>query len=177
MDTLLARAGEIKQPKRRETLITFRDQILLSRQLVTLTCDAPAPEPIDDFVVRHPDPEVLGAFLDEMEFRSLRNRVGDGVAPAKDGTAFVVRPKPLTAPVMTPRYAPKAATAPVVDQTFDLDAYVCIQTIEALDASSQGRPRRASSASTPRPRPSRRRMRGCAACRWPSGPTTPATSP
>ncbi|MFA4950545.1 DNA polymerase I [Brevundimonas sp.] len=133
LDTLLARAGEIKQPKRRETLINFKDQILLSRELVRLTCDAPAPEPIDDFVVRHPDPQVLGDFLDQMEFRSLRNRVGDGVAPAKDGTAFVVRPRPLTAPVMTPRYAPKEATAPVADQTFDLDAYVCIQTLEALD--------------------------------------------
>ncbi len=134
LDTLLARAGEIKQPKRRETLIEHRDQILLSRQLVTLTCDAPAPEPIEDFVVRHPDPEVLGAFLDQMEFRSLRGRVGDGKAPAKDGSAFAARPKPLTAPVISPRYAPAAPTAPVEGQGFDLEAYGCIQTLDALDA-------------------------------------------
>jgi len=134
LDTLLARAGEIKQPKRRETLINFADQIRLSRELVRLTCDAPAPEPIDDFVVRDPDPEALGAFLDLMEFRGLRARVGDGKAPARDGTAFVARPKPLTAPVITPRYAPAEPMAAVADQPFDLEAYVCVQTIEALDA-------------------------------------------
>lgn len=134
LDTLLARAGEIKQPKRRETLINFADQIRLSRELVRLSCDAPAPEPIADFAVRHPDPEVLGEFLDRMEFRSLRNRVGDGKAPAKDGTAFVARPKPLTAPVISPRYAPQAVAADVTAQTFDYDAYVCVQTIEELDA-------------------------------------------
>ncbi|WP_125255380.1 DNA polymerase I [Brevundimonas fluminis] len=133
LDTLLDRAGEIKQPKRRETLITFRDQILLSRELVKLTCDAPAPEPIEEFAVRDPDPEVLGAFLDEMEFRSLRARVGDGKAPVKDGSAFAARPKPLTAPVASPRFAPVDA-APVAAQPFDHDAYRCIQTLEDLDA-------------------------------------------
>ncbi|MFN3352437.1 MAG: 5'-3' exonuclease H3TH domain-containing protein, partial [Brevundimonas sp.] len=59
LDTLLARASEIKQPKRRETLIGFADQIRLSRELVRLTCDAPAPEPLADFAVRDPDPEAL----------------------------------------------------------------------------------------------------------------------
>ena len=134
LDTLLARAGEIKQPKRRETLINFKDQILLSRELVKLTCDAPAPEPIEDFAVRDPDPEKLGAFLDLMEFRSLRNRVGDGRAPASDTSAFAPKRAPSipTAPVISPRYAPgeKAAEA----QTFDLESYRCIQTLEDLDA-------------------------------------------
>ncbi|MDP3802725.1 DNA polymerase I [Brevundimonas sp.] len=133
LDTLLERAGEIKQPKRRETLQNFRDQILLSRELVRLTCDAPAPEPIDDFVVRHPDPEILGEFLDRMEFRSLRNRVGDGKAPAKDGTAFVARPRVTSAPVATPRYG-QVPTGPAEAQTFDIEAYRCIQTLEELDA-------------------------------------------
>ena len=45
LDTLLARAGEIKQDKRRQTLIDFADQIRLSRALVTLDCDTPLPEP------------------------------------------------------------------------------------------------------------------------------------
>ncbi len=81
LDTLLARAGEIKQPKRRETLIDFADQILISRRLVRLDERVPDPEPIADFAVRDPDPEALAAFLDEMEFRSLRSRVGDGKVP------------------------------------------------------------------------------------------------
>jgi DNA polymerase-1 len=137
LDTLLARAGEIKQPKRRETLINFADQIRLSRELVRLTCDAPAPEPIADFVMKDPNPEVLGDFLDKMEFRSLRNRVGDGKTPQKDGSAFAPkRPAPAfpTAPVLTPRYAPSEPSTAVEAQPFDVDAYACVQTLEDLDA-------------------------------------------
>jgi len=137
LDTLLARAGEIKQPKRRETLIEHRDQILLSRELVRLTCDAPAPEPIDDFAVKDPDPTTLSAFLELMEFRSLQRRVGDGKHEAHDGQAFT-QPKGRTAiptaPVISPRYAPQAVNADAPAQAFDLDAYQCVQTLEALDA-------------------------------------------
>ncbi|MBW8305216.1 MAG: DNA polymerase I [Brevundimonas sp.] len=132
LDTLLARAGEIKQPKRRETLIAFADQIRLSRELCRLDCNAPAPEPIDDFAVRNPDPERLAEFLDKMEFRSLRSRVGDGKAPATNGTAFFARPKTPSAPVATPRYG-QVPTGPEQAQTFDRDAYVCVQTLEELD--------------------------------------------
>jgi len=136
LDTLLERAGEIKQPKRRETLINFRDQILLSRQLVRLTCDAPAPEPIDDFKMRDPDPSVLSAFLETMEFRGLQRRVGDGKLEGHDGSAFAPsRPAaPLTAPVISPRYAPQAIPEGVEKQAVDHDAYRCIQTLDELDA-------------------------------------------
>ncbi|HEX7948273.1 MAG TPA: 5'-3' exonuclease H3TH domain-containing protein, partial [Phenylobacterium sp.] len=75
LDTLLARAGEIKQDKRRQTLIDFADQIRLSRQLVTLDCDTPLPSPIDELEIREPEPNVLAAFLDQMEFRNLARRV------------------------------------------------------------------------------------------------------
>ena len=133
LDTLLARAGEIKQPKRRETLINFADQIRLSRELVRLTCDAPAPEPIEDFAVRDPDPETLSAFLDKMEFRSLQRRVGDGKAGPSETSAFAPKRAPnLNAPVATPRYG-QAADGPAEAQSFDLEAYECVQTEEALD--------------------------------------------
>jgi DNA polymerase-1 len=136
LDTLLERASEIKQPKRRETLIEHREQILLSRQLVRLTCDAPAPEPVEDFVVRDPDPATLSAFLELMEFRSLARRVGDGKLDGHDGSAFAPpRPAaPLTAPVISPRYAPQAVSETVETQPFDHDVYRCIQTMEDLDA-------------------------------------------
>ncbi|MDP3377710.1 MAG: 5'-3' exonuclease H3TH domain-containing protein, partial [Brevundimonas sp.] len=131
LDTLLARAGEIKQPKRRETLQTHAEQILLSRQLVRLTCDAPAPEPIADFAVRDPEPEALSAFLERMEFRSLARRVGDGKAtplePAPNG-----RPKALNAPVAAPRHAPKLPTELATPETFDTSAYICVRTIADL---------------------------------------------
>ncbi|MFT4954073.1 MAG: DNA polymerase-1 [Brevundimonas sp.] len=136
LDTLLARAGEIKQNKRRETLIEYADQIRLSRELVRLTCDAPAPEPIEDFAVRDPDPAVLSAFLDKMEFRTLARRVGDGKAPDKDGATFPnggLRAKPVSAPVATPRYAPAESVTPAEPHLFDTDAYECVTTIEALE--------------------------------------------
>ena len=133
LDTLLARAGEIKQPKRRETLINFADQIRLSRELVRLTCDAPAPEPIEDFAVRDPDPETLSAFLDKMEFRSLQRRVGDGRAGPSETSAFAPKRAPnLSAPVATPRYG-QVVEGPAEAQIFDLEAYECVQTEEALD--------------------------------------------
>ena len=133
LDALLARAGEIKQPKRRETLINFVDQIRLSRELVRLTCDAPAPEPIEDFAVRDPDPETLSAFLDKMEFRSLQRRVGDGRAGPSETSAFAPKRAPnLSAPVATPRYG-QVVEGPAEAQIFDLEAYECVQTEEALD--------------------------------------------
>ena len=48
IDTLLARAHEIKQDKRRQTLIDFADQIRLSRDLVRLDCNTPLPAPVED---------------------------------------------------------------------------------------------------------------------------------
>ena len=134
LDTLLTRAGEIKQPKRRETLINFADQIRLSRELVKLTCDAPAPEPIEDFAVRDPDPETLSAFLETMEFRSLARRVGDGKAAASETSAFAPRRAPnLSAPVASPRYAPAEVSTTVEAQSVDVERYECVQTAEALE--------------------------------------------
>ncbi|WP_293828394.1 DNA polymerase I [uncultured Brevundimonas sp.] len=133
LDALLARAGEIKQPKRRQTLIDFADQIRLSRELVRLTCDAPAPEVIDDFAVRDPDPETLSAFLETMEFRSLQRRVGDGKAGPSETSAFAPKRAPnLSAPVATPRYG-QAVAAPTEVHSFDHSTYECVQTEEALD--------------------------------------------
>ena len=86
LDTLLERAGEIKQPKRRETLIAYADQIRMSRQLVTLADDAPLPEPLADLFVRPFDPAVLGPFLESMEFRGLARRVGAGQTPHSPAT-------------------------------------------------------------------------------------------
>jgi DNA polymerase-1 len=136
LDTLLERAGEIKQPKRRETLINFREQILLSRRLVRLACDVPAPEAIEDFAMRDPDPATLSDFLELMEFRSLARRIGDGKPAGHDGSAFAPpRPAaPLSAPVLSPRYAPQTVPDTVEKQAFDHDAYACIQSLEALDA-------------------------------------------
>ena len=75
LDALLERAGEIKQPKRRQTLIDNVDQIRLSRDLVKLDDAMTLEFTIEDLEVLEPDPEVLLPFLAEMEFRTLTKRV------------------------------------------------------------------------------------------------------
>ena len=77
LDALLERAEEIKQPKRRQTLIDNADQIRLSRQLVLLDEATPLDFTLDDLEVRDPDPDNLMPFLAEMEFRTLTKRIAD----------------------------------------------------------------------------------------------------
>ncbi|HSI41565.1 MAG TPA: DNA polymerase I [Xanthobacteraceae bacterium] len=77
LDTLLARAGEIKQPKRRENLVAFADQARLSRELVTLKRDVPLDVPLADIAVVEPDSKRLVAFLKAMEFTTLTRRVAE----------------------------------------------------------------------------------------------------
>lgn len=77
LDTLLARAGDIKQPKRRETLINNAEAARLSKKLVTLDCEAPLPVPLDALRLPEPDPKALIAFLKAMEFSTLTRRVAD----------------------------------------------------------------------------------------------------
>ena len=81
LDTLLARAAEIKQPKRRENLINFADQARISRDLVRLRDDAPTPLSIDGLQRGERDFDKLKAFLAEQDFRRLLTRIGaDGEA-------------------------------------------------------------------------------------------------
>ncbi len=75
LDALLERAGEIKQPKRRQTLIDNADQIRLSRDLVKLDDAMDLDFTIEDLEVRDPEADVLLPFLAEMEFRTLTKRV------------------------------------------------------------------------------------------------------
>jgi DNA polymerase-1 len=123
LDTLLARAGEIKQDKRRQTLIDFADQIRLSRQLVQLDCDTPLPEPLDALAADDPDPEALAAFLEKMEFRTLARRVGDGKAGANGGVAVPATPAPAAKAPDAPKHAP-----------IDVNLYTCVRDLAALDA-------------------------------------------
>lgn len=107
LDTLLARAEEIKQPKRRQTLIEFADQIRLSKQLVTLDDRVPMAETLDDLEVRDPEPGPLLEFLGQMEFRTLTRRIAEhlGVeAPAiPDTDPAGANPTPqAAAPEMPP---------------------------------------------------------------------------
>ena len=75
LDTLLARAGEIKQNKRRENLIEFADLARISRDLVTLRKDVPVDHKIAEFQKKRPDPDVLIPFLEEQGFRTILSKV------------------------------------------------------------------------------------------------------
>jgi DNA polymerase-1 len=75
LETLLARAGEIKQPRRREALIQFAEQARVSKKLVQLECGVPLKHPIEELGLREPDPRRLAAFLKAMEFNTLLRRI------------------------------------------------------------------------------------------------------
>ena len=71
LDSLLANAEKIKQPKRRQRLIEQADMARMSRELVRLDQNVPVTEAWESFAVKSPDPNVLLPFLREQKFRSL----------------------------------------------------------------------------------------------------------
>ena len=106
LDTLLQRAGEIKQPKRRETLLANRDKAEISRKLVTLKDDAPAPLPVDKLAPQKPDPAALLAFLQRMGLRRVIQRLeASGMLAAGSAEA--------TAPAQQPQFVPAPVEATV----------------------------------------------------------------
>ncbi len=75
LDTLLARAGEIRQPKRRQALLDHAEDARISRELVRLRGDVDPPAPLTALAVAAPDPAALLAFLEAQDFKSLIARV------------------------------------------------------------------------------------------------------
>src|SRR5690606_9431361 len=92
LDTLLARAGEIKQDKRRQTIIDNADKARISRELVRLKDDVPMADGLHDLVLQSPDGPKLIAFLKTMEFSTLTRRVAEatGTDAAEIAPAHVV---------------------------------------------------------------------------------------
>ncbi|WP_340288510.1 DNA polymerase I [Sulfitobacter pontiacus] len=119
LDALLERASEIKQPKRRQTLIDHADQIRLSRDLVKLDENTPLDFTLEDLEVRDPDADQLLGFLAEMEFRTLSKRVAEVLGKE--------------APTIAE--APVAADAPAAaDVPFDAELYENVSDTAALQA-------------------------------------------
>src|SRR6516165_1442880 len=71
LETLLKRTAEIKQPKRRESLEQNAELIRISKRLVTLRDDVPAPADPESFAKKKPDPNVLLPWLEKQGFKSL----------------------------------------------------------------------------------------------------------
>src|SRR5436305_1888640 len=117
LETLLARASEITQPKRREALIENEAQARLSKELVKLDDDVPLPCPLSALRVKPYDPDKLFPFLDEMELRALKSRIEKRLA--------------ITAPA-----APVGPTEPVLPDVppfSETRSYAVVDTIEGLD--------------------------------------------
>lgn len=96
LETLLARAGEIKQPKRRETLTNPEvvEKVRISHKLVTLVDDVAVETPLADLTLGQPDPARLVAFLKAMEFTTITKRV----AEAYEVDVAAIDPDPALAP-------------------------------------------------------------------------------
>ena len=118
LDTLLERAEEIKQPKRRQTLIDHAEQIQLSRQLVTLDQNMDLPYSLDTLEVKEPNTDDLLAFLTEMEFRTITRRVAESLG----AEVPVIEDK---APAATEEDTAEALP-------FEHENYVCIADSAAL---------------------------------------------
>ncbi|SFM03998.1 DNA polymerase I [Shimia aestuarii] len=120
LESLLDRAEEIKQPKRRQTLIEKRDQIELSKRLVQLDCDMELDFTLDELEVREPEPDVLLSFLAEMEFRTLSKRMADQLG--------------VEAPSIPEPQAAETSDAGEESVAIDPDAYECVRDAAALQA-------------------------------------------
>ncbi|HUO93552.1 MAG TPA: DNA polymerase I [Rhizomicrobium sp.] len=152
LETLLKRAGEIKQPKRRETLIENTENARISLKLVTLDANVKTKVGAEDFGTQEPDPKTLIGFLKIMEFSSLLKRVAshfgiddvDAIPAATDAAKPVkmltdaakeTEPKPLRDQESQALGAPGA----VLDRgallkPVDLDAYETVTTPKQLDS-------------------------------------------
>jgi DNA polymerase-1 len=134
LETLLARAGEIKQPKRRETLQVNADLARISKVLVTLKDDTPITVPLEDLGVTDPEPGPLLAFLDKMELRTLTRRVTEtfasetaAIASALSATARDASAGPAAAASAVSTRPHEAAAEP-----FNLDGYETVTTVVRL---------------------------------------------
>ncbi|KGK79326.1 DNA polymerase [Thalassobacter stenotrophicus] len=117
LEDLLDRAEEIKQPKRRQTLIEHRAQIELSKRLVALDENMDLPFTLESLEIRDAVAEDLLKFLNQMEFRTLTKRIADRMGV-----------EPPAAPEITAPDAPEAPEAPAMGT----GTYTCIRDTETL---------------------------------------------
>jgi len=149
LETLLKRAGEIKQEKRRQVLIEHADNARLSKKLVTLDDHVKLDVPIGDLAVHEPDYKRLIAFLKAMEFSSLLRRVaefsGTDVAEIEADTKLAVRgaakpaaperkPDSAEAPAgaLSPKALAAARLAAAQTQKFDHTKYEIVRNLDRL---------------------------------------------
>jgi DNA polymerase-1 len=97
LDEILNSAPEMKKSKQRQNLIDFKDQALISRELVRLSQDAPVGFDPEAFKVTEPDPAVLSPVLAELEFTSLLKQFSKQPEEIKTDYRTMTDPKELEA--------------------------------------------------------------------------------
>jgi DNA polymerase I len=121
LETLLARAGEIKQPKRRESLIENEAKARLSKVLVKLDDDVPLPCPLADLRVKPLDLDKLLPFLQVMEFRALALRMSQRLTG------------PAALAAVAAAAGPSEPVIPEIAPFSEPHSYAIVDTIEGLE--------------------------------------------
>ena len=139
LDSLLAAAETIKQPKRRENLIQFAEQARISRQLVYLKDDVDVPLAIDGLVTPQAEDKKLMGFLAEQGFKSLIAALGGTMLAASPAAASLNSTKKAGQNSDTPDGQPDNILPPVVEEA----DYELVTDMDALErwiavARSQG---------------------------------------
>ncbi len=128
LDTLLARASEIKQNKRRENLIEHADKARLSRELVRLRDDVPLAIPLNELGRRQPDMVHLEQFLTEQGFKTILTRIQSRLPKESSSVSSIAQPPSSTAPIDSNKAEPTSAQATTQPH------YELVQTVDALQA-------------------------------------------
>ena len=129
LDSLLAAAETIKQPKRRENLIQFAEQARISRQLVYLKDDVDVPLAIDGLVTPQAEEEKLMGFLAEQGFKSLIAALGGTMPAASPAAASLSSAKTAGQNSDIPDGQPDNILPPVVEEA----DYELVTDMDALE--------------------------------------------
>ena len=162
LETLLKRAKEIKQDKRRQSLIDNAEIARISKRLVTLDRNVPLDVPVDELAVHEPDYKNLIAFLKAMEFNTITRRVAEkaeidasqveadaklvsgapaiarAAPPAKTGDLFASAPQAKSESkqdknsALTPISLAAARLEAARKQKIDRSKYECVRTLARL---------------------------------------------
>src|SRR5688572_29006555 len=137
LEELLARAAEIKQPKRRENLLANAELARISKKLVTLSCDIPLETPLEGLERRKLDVQRLLDFVKANDFRSLATRViarhggeGNGAGPKVD---TVPPAAPAVASAALASVPASAIPLPAPAAPVSFDKYELVQDATTLE--------------------------------------------
>ena len=137
LETLLERAGEIKQNKRRENLIEFAEQARISRELVTLRTDIPLPVDMSEMGLTPPEAGMLMGFLKAMEFNTLTRRVSKRYDINADdyeaSSDLAAKPTAISSSATTEKATSDLSPAMTDMPPIDSSAYECVTDMAVLD--------------------------------------------